>query len=372
MDLFVYGTLRSHALMAAVAGPGVLDPVPARLAGYAVHPVAGNCVPFIAAERDGCAEGLLWRGLTEDQRARLDLYELAFGYGFETVSVETADGTREAHAYIPPPDVFSGHGDWSLADWEAGHLTPAILAAQELFALDPLPDHASLRGMWPMIEARAWAKHRAVAAPAVQRFAPDQSDFEAKPLAPAAGRFFRFQPFDLSHRRFDGARAEGMRREAFIGIDAAFVLPYDPVRDRVLLVEQVRIGPILRHDPNPWMLEPIAGIIDARETPQEAALREAEEEAGLSQITLHDAGGYYVSPGNATDYFYTYVGVCDLPQEHSYLGGLAEEGEDLRLHPVPFDKALALADSGEVATGPALHLIYWLLRHRDRLRENAG
>ena len=160
-------------------------------------------------------------------------------------------------------------------------------------------------------------------------------------------------------------------REAFWGIDAALVLPYDPVRDRVLLVEQARIGAQLRNDPNPWMLEPVAGIVDARETPAQTALREAREEAGLTNVTLREAGSFYISPGNTTDYFYTFVGLCDLPEQSSYLGGLDEESEDLRLHIVSFDEALALADSGEIATAPGLHLIYWLLRHRASLRTSA-
>ncbi len=63
MDLFVYGTLRSRQLMAAVAGAGPLDPCPATLAGYSIYPVEGNVVPFIAPNSDDCAEGVLWRGL---------------------------------------------------------------------------------------------------------------------------------------------------------------------------------------------------------------------------------------------------------------------------------------------------------------------
>ncbi len=368
MDLFVYGTLRSHALMAAVAGPGRLDPLDASLAGYAVFPMAGNVVPFIAPQSGAKAEGLLWRGLTPAQMARLDAYEGAFGYGFQTVTVQTPLGDMQAQAYIPPPDFARAEGAWSLADWEAGHLAPAVLAAQELFAHDPVPDHATLRSMWPMIEARAWSKHRAAQADATVRYQPRAGDYQAVPTSPPLGRFFRFQSFEVTHRRFDGAMSDVMSREAFWGIDAAFVLPYDPVRDRVLLVEQSRLGPQLRGDPNPWMLEPIAGIIDARETPQDTALREAHEEAGLAGLTLHEAGQFYISPGNATDYFYTFVGVCELPQADPYAGGLASEGEDLRLHPLSFDSAMALVETGEVQTAPALHLLYWLARNRERLR----
>jgi len=368
MDLFTYGTLRSHALMAAVAGPGPLDPVPAELAGHAVYPVADNVVPFIRSRAGAVAEGVLWRGLTAAQKARLDLYEMAFGYGFGTVTVNASGDMHEARAYLPPPDLSAGPGEWSLDEWQARHLTPAVLAADELFAHDPLPDPAQLATMWPMIEARAWSKYRAAAAPATTRSPASPDAFTARPLSPPEGRFFRFQSFSVAHRRFDGTRATGLRREAFWGIDAAFVLPYDPARDRVILVEQARIGPHLRRDPNPWMLEPVAGIIDARETPAEAALRETEEEAGLRGVTLVEAGSFYISPGNATDYFYTFLGLTDLPQDAPYLGGLDAENEDLRLHPMSFEAALALADSGEIATAPALHLLYWLHRHRAELR----
>jgi nudix-type nucleoside diphosphatase (YffH/AdpP family) len=303
--------------------------------------------------------------------ARLDAYEGAVGYGVGPVQVETDNGPRTAQAYLPPQGMAAGQGTWSLDDWEAGHLTPAVLAAKELFTLSPLPDHAQLRAMWPMIEARAWSKFRASAAPATRRFVPEPYDFEIETSRPPQGRFFRFQSLDVAHRMFSGASTGQLTREAFIGIDAAVVLPYDPVRDRVLLVEQARIGPKMRQDPNPWMLEPVAGIVDAREDPREAALREAHEEAGLTDIILEAAGSFYVSPGASTDYFYTFVGLCDLPQIEPYLGGLPEEGEDLRLHPMSLNDALELADSGEIATGPALFLLYWILRHRDRLRASS-
>jgi len=172
----------------------------------------------------------------------------------------------------------------------------------------------------------------------------------------------------VTHQQFDGTRSHVLVREAFFGVDAAIVLPYDPVRDRVLLVEQARMGPAARRDPNPWMLEPIAGIVDARETPEDAALREAKEEAGLDVRHLEPAGHYYPSPGASTDHFYTYVGLCDLPMGASYLGGLPNEAEDLRLHPLSFEDAMALANTGEIETGPTLHLLYWLAFHRDRLR----
>ena len=93
---------------------------------------------------------------------------------------------------------------------------------------------------------------------------------------------------------FGGGQSAPLLREVFVATDAALVLPYDPLRDRVLLVEQFRMGPYGRGDPRPFLLEPVAGRIDAGETPEEAARREglrhkllASTESVQSAIHLH-------------------------------------------------------------------------------------
>ena len=209
---------------------------------------------------------------------------------------------------------------------------------------------------------------RGSVAPATVRYHPAPGDQLLASAAPLTGGFFKLATLDVMHRRFDGAMQGPLRREVLVGVDAALVLPYDPVRDRVLLVEQFRVGVARRQDANPWCLEPVAGIVDAGETPQQAALREAAEEAGLYNITLRQMFSIYPSPGSSTDHFYCYLGLTDLPDLGSYQGGLASEAEDLRLHVLSFDAATALMDSGEINAGPLVAMLLWLLRHRDGLR----
>lgn len=354
--------------MAAVAGPEQLDAAPADLEGYEICPVRDDIVPFIVAKRGARCSGLLWRDLTADQAHRLDVYEGAFGYRLADVTLRMDGKTVHAKCYMPPEGIRAGDGSWSFESWQETHEAPAILAANELFAHRPLPDDGALRRMWPMIEARAWARHRAKAGPATIRHAATPQDVRIVASRSPQGSFFRLQGVDLTHRLFDGKQSHLLVREAFLGVDAAIVLPYDPVRDWVLLVEQFRMGPMMRHDPNPWMLEPVAGIVDARETPEESAYREALEEAGLTLRHLVPVSAYYASPGSSTDYMYSYVGICDIAQTAAFAGGLVDDGEDLRLHPMSLDDALRLADTGEVATGPLVLLLNWLARYRERLR----
>lgn len=371
MDIFVYGTLMSPRLFQAIAGGKIGTPQHATLQGYARYLAQDVNVPFIDKNADSTVSGIVWRGLNAAQVARVDLYESAFGYTPDAVFVLLDAGSAQVNCYLPPKGLAAADTAWSLAAWEDASLTPALLAADEVFSHEPLPTPAALRRMWPMIESRAWAKYRVRVAPATLRHDATPGDMTIVSSRAPVGEFYRMQNIDVHHKMFSGVRSKTLNREVFIAVDAAFVLPYDPVRDKVLLVEQVRVGPTVRRDPNPWMLEPIAGIIDAGETPEQAAHRETAEEAALTVTRLEPVAEFYASPGATTDYFYTYIGLCDLPIDDTYLGGLASEGEDIRLHPIPFERAMELADSGEIQVGPLLLMLNWLARHRDRLRATA-
>lgn len=180
--------------------------------------------------------------------------------------------------------------------------------------------------------------------------------------------FFAVEEQDLQFRRFDGSMSAPIHRAAFVSGDAVTVLPYDPVRDRVLLIEQFRFGPHVRGDANPWQLEAIAGRIDAGETPEAAAIREAQEEAGLDLTRLIPVAGYYPSPGAFTEYLYSYLALVDLPDGIAGCFGLALESEDIRTHLVGFDDLMALVASGEIGNAPLILTALWLQRQRAALR----
>ena len=121
--------------------------------------------------------------------------------------------------------------------------------------------------------------------------------------------FFSVEEHDLSYRKFNNQQSSILTRSALISSDAVIVLPYDPVNDRILLIEQFRAGPYVKGDENPWVLEPIAGLIGEGETPKSAGIREAQEEAHLEIKRLELVARSYPSPGISTEFFHQYIGL---------------------------------------------------------------
>lgn len=370
MGLFIYGTLRDPVLFSLIAGPGPGQRQTASITGFRVERAADSSLPVLVACAGQTTIADYWTGLSDAQNARLDAYEVPFDYARVPVTVRLADGEQEAaEVYMPAAGTATNGQLWQIAEWDADDGQVTRLAGAEIAAHAPALTADELAAQWPMIRARAHAAARAMASdvPARTRYAPAPGDTPPPRTVGLTGSFFKFQTVDIVHRRFDGAMSPPLRREAFRGVDAALVLPYDPATDRVLLVEQFRTGPFMRGDANPWTLEPVAGIVDSGESPETAALREAHEEAGLAEMRLRPMFDYYPSPGASTDYFYCYLGLADLTGPARFNGGLESEHEDLRLHVLSRDDALALIDSGEITAGPLITMLYWLDRNRGRL-----
>lgn len=123
---------------------------------------------------------------------------------------------------------------------------------------------------------------------------------------PVFAEFYQLDRLHLRHRLFAGGMGKLINRELFVRHDAVCVLPYDPQRDCVVLIEQFRVG-ALDKSVNPWLIELVAGLIDKDEQPEEVARREAVEEAGLELAELWPLTQYYPSPGGSDERVHLYV-----------------------------------------------------------------
>ena len=179
--------------------------------------------------------------------------------------------------------------------------------------------------------------------------------------------FYALDRVHLRHELFAGGMGPLISRELFVRHDAVCVLPYDPLRDAVVLIEQFRVG-ALDKSAHPWLLELVAGLIDKDEVPEEVARREAMEEAGLTLGELWPVTAYYPSPGGSDERVHLYVGRCDS-RGAGGIHGLVEEGEDIRVLVLSLDEALAAMEAGRLDNAASIIALQWLALHRELVRQ---
>lgn len=175
---------------------------------------------------------------------------------------------------------------------------------------------------------------------------------------------FRLVRLTLKHRLFEGGYSTPIRRELLERRPAVAVLPYDPIFDRVILIEQFRPGGLERN--NPWLIEIPAGVFGKNEKPEEVAHRETMEEANCKILELTSICEFFVSPGGTNEYLNLYYGRIDSQGIEGYYG-LKNEQEDIRVINISADEAFDLLNQGEIKTAPAIIALLWLQLNRERL-----
>jgi ADP-ribose pyrophosphatase len=185
------------------------------------------------------------------------------------------------------------------------------------------------------------------------------------------GRF----PLDVvrfRHRRFDGEFSGVKTWEVWRRGRAAAVLPYDPVADAVVLIEQFRL-PALAAGLDPVLVELPAGLCDDGETPEATARRESLEEMGLEIGTLQRIGGFLLTPGGSDELCEVYVGRVQAPPADADgiagHAGMASEHEDIRVRVWPAAKAIEAALAGRLQNSVATIGLLWLAVRHAALRE---
>ncbi len=178
--------------------------------------------------------------------------------------------------------------------------------------------------------------------------------------------FYRFDILELRHERFAGGWTHPLKRELLLQPDAVAVLPYDAKRDRVVLIEQFRVGALDAPD-GPWLLEAVAGIIEEGETAEQVARREIREEAGLEAGRLERVGAYRSSPGGTSERVEVFIAEVEAPEEGGIFG-LDAEQEDIRTLPMMAEEAFRLLGEGRITAATAVVPLLYLRAERARLR----
>ncbi|MGM7319218.1 NUDIX domain-containing protein [Idiomarina sp. ST10R2A5] len=192
-----------------------------------------------------------------------------------------------------------------------------------------------------------------------------RDDVKVKEKTPLYQGFLSVYRYSLQHRLFSGDWSPVIDRELMERGHAVVVIPYDPVTDELVVVEQFRVG-ALEDENGPWLFEFVAGMFDADESAEEVATRELEEEAGLTAKRLIYATSYYSSPGGTDEKLTIYIAEVDSKSAADF-GGLPEEDEDIRVHVIPRDKVIAMLEREEINNAASVIGLQWLQLHRDKV-----
>ncbi len=179
--------------------------------------------------------------------------------------------------------------------------------------------------------------------------------------------YFQVDKYKIEFDRFAGGTYT-VEREVFERGSAAAVLPYDPENDLVLLIEQFRAGAMASE--NPWLIEPIAGIIDEAEEPEDVARREALEEAGCEVTKLLPIADYFVTPGASSEYLHCYCAPTSLSvSDNQSIHGLAIEGEDILVHVISREESYKWLQEGKIRNAAAVVCIQWLMLNYKNIKK---
>lgn len=169
---------------------------------------------------------------------------------------------------------------------------------------------------------------------------------------------FSISRYTLRHRLFKDGWSNVFSLERFERKSAVAILPYDPTLDRVILIEQFRVGALA--DPEtPWLIEIPAGVIESNEKPNEVAHRECLEEAACTLLELQPIVKYFVSPGGSNEFLHLYYGRVDAKNIDG-IHGLDDENEDIRVLNISSQEAFDLMDQGKIKNAPTIIGLLWL------------
>jgi nudix-type nucleoside diphosphatase (YffH/AdpP family) len=143
--------------------------------------------------------------------------------------------------------------------------------------------------------------------------------------------YFELYEVTVSHRQFDGKMSPDKKLLVFERGDAVAALLFNKDRQEVVLVEQFRVPTLDKSRNNGWLIEAVAGMIRAGETPEECVVREVFEETGYRIKDPEHVATFFSSPGGSSERIFLFYAVVKDTDWTEPDAGNRDEGEDIRI-----------------------------------------
>jgi ADP-ribose pyrophosphatase len=178
---------------------------------------------------------------------------------------------------------------------------------------------------------------------------------------------FRMESYRIRHTLHGGGWSETFTREVFERGHAAAVLPYDPFRDEVVLIEQFWPGPLAAGE-HPWLVEIVAGMLDHDgESAEQVVRREAQEEAGIVISNIEPVVDCFMTPGGCSEQIAIFCGKTDSSSVTG-IHGRDDEHEDIRPFTLPYQEVIKSLDKKQFKNAITVIALQWLCLNRERIR----
>ena len=169
--------------------------------------------------------------------------------------------------------------------------------------------------------------------------------------------FFKMNEVALKYKKYDGSWSNVIKRELFGGAQVSAVLPYDPLKREIILIQQFRPGTISKKFNN-YLDEIVAGIIDPGEDPETAAKRECFEETGCKVKKILPIQGYFPAPGSSESFYHLFIAEIET-FEGERIMGLKTENEDILVRSYKISEVKDKLKNGEILNGLTLIALQW-------------
>jgi len=169
--------------------------------------------------------------------------------------------------------------------------------------------------------------------------------------------FFNLNKYEFIHQKHDGSWTDKVEREVFSGAHVSTLLPYDPLRKEIVLIQQFRAGSLSRYD-NDYLYEIVAGIIDRNETPLETAKRECLEETGCEVKKIIPIQSYFPAPGSSESYYHLYLGEVNSFNGERIMG-LENENENILVKAFKVEEIRKMLKEKVIKNGLTLIALQW-------------
>jgi nudix-type nucleoside diphosphatase (YffH/AdpP family) len=170
---------------------------------------------------------------------------------------------------------------------------------------------------------------------------------------------FKLEEAHLRFEKFNGEMSNVVRRISLERGESVAVIIFNLTTNKIILISQFRYPSY--QNGHGWLIETIAGVVDAGETPEETARREVQEETGLNISTLEHISTFYPSPGGSSERIHLYYSeVSGENAKYKGTGGLVSEGEDIKAEELSLEEAWNKIKSGEIMDAKTIIGIYWL------------